>query len=54
VQLLILDESKAIFLEAEARTADNYIQLEFSGEPGERFSIKVALGDATQEENFVI
>ncbi len=54
VQLLILDESKAIFLEAEARSADNYIQLEFSGEPGERFSIKVALGDATQEENFVI
>lgn len=52
LQLIVLDESKATFLEAQARSADNYIQLEFSGELGERFSVKVALGDASIMEDF--
>lgn len=54
LQLIVLDESGAIFLEARARNADNYIQLQFSGEPGERFSVKVALGDNGITEDFVI
>jgi hypothetical protein len=49
-----LDESGAIFLEACARAADNYIQLQFSGVAGEAFSVQVALGDARVIENFVI
>ncbi len=54
LQLTVLDESGAIFLEAQARRADNYIQLQFSGKPGERFSVKVALGGVSMTENFVI
>ncbi len=54
LQLIVLDESGSTSLEAEARSADNWIQLEFSGQPGERFSIKVALGDVSITEDFVI
>lgn len=54
LQLIVLDESGETFLEAQARTADNYIQLQFSGNSGERFSVKVALADATVTEDFII
>lgn len=54
LQLTVLDEFGSIFLEAQSRSADNYIQLQFSGLPGEPFSIKVALGDASVTEDFVI
>jgi hypothetical protein len=54
LQLMVLDESGAIFLEAQARHADNYIQLQLSGKPGEQFSVKVALGEVSMTENFVI
>lgn len=54
LQLILLDESGANFLEAQARSGDNYIQLQFSGNSKERFSVKVALGDASITEDFVI
>lgn len=54
LQLIVLEESGAVFLEAKARRADNYIQLQFSGTTGERFSVKVALGDVSITENFTI
>ncbi|MEY3870713.1 MAG: hypothetical protein RLZZ338_4607 [Cyanobacteriota bacterium] len=54
VELIVLDDMGEVFLEAKSRQADNWIQLEFRGEPGERFSVKVALGDASIVENFVI
>lgn len=54
LQLIVIDEYKEVFLEAQARSADNYIQLQFSGQPEERFSVKIALGDASITENFVI
>ena len=54
LQLIVLDESGSVFLEAKARRADNYIQLQFSGITGERFSVKVALGDVGITENFTI
>jgi hypothetical protein len=50
----VIEESGAVFLEAKARRADNYIQLQFSGTTGERFSVKVALGDVSITENFTI
>lgn len=40
--------------EAIARSADNLLQMELSGEPGERFSIHVALEEAIAIEEFVI
>lgn len=54
LELIVLDESGATFIEARSRLADNYIQLLLSGSPGERFSVKVALGEASIVEEFVI
>lgn len=54
LELVVLDQSGAIFLEAQARHADNYIQLQFSGKLGERFNVKVALGEVSITESFVI
>jgi Protein of unknown function (DUF1822) len=54
IALVVLDQSANVFLEAQSRSADNYIQLQFSGEVGERFSVRVGLGDAYITENFVI
>jgi hypothetical protein len=54
LQLTVLDESGAVFLESQARSADNYIQLQFKGEPGERFSVKLGLNDASVTEHFAI
>jgi hypothetical protein len=53
LQLIVL-EGEEIFLEAKSREADNWMQLEFSGELGEEFRVKVALGDANVTEDFVI
>jgi hypothetical protein len=41
-------------LEASARSDDNWIQLEFSGELGEHFSVKVTLEGVSIAEDFVI
>ncbi len=54
IKLAVLDESAAVFLEAEARKADNYIQLQFRGEANERFSVRVALDDASITQEFMI
>lgn len=54
VQLIVLDESDDVFLEATARNADNWIQLEFRGEAEEKFTIKIAVGIDSVTYNFVI
>jgi len=54
LQLTVLDESGLVFLEAQSRSEDNYIQLEFSGLPGELFSVQVAFGGTSIIEDFVI
>jgi hypothetical protein len=54
LQLTVLDEFGSSFLEAQARSADDYIQLQFNGQPGEQFSVKVALGDTSIMEDFVV
>jgi hypothetical protein len=57
--LIVLDEIGNKFLEVEARElahglSDHYIQLKFSGLPGEKFSVKVALGEIEITEEFVL
>lgn len=52
--LSILDDRGATFMEAQARNADNYVQLHFSGKPGEHFSVSIALDDTSVVEDFVI
>ena len=52
--LMVLTESGEVFREITAREKDTFIQYEFTGQPGERFSIKIGLGDASITEAFVI
>jgi hypothetical protein len=54
VTLTVLDETDTVFLEAQARDIDNYIQLQFRGSIGERFGVKLSFNDASVVENFVI
>ncbi|NDJ17144.1 DUF1822 family protein [Myxacorys almedinensis] len=52
--LLLLDESGRSLREIVARQADICLQLKLSGEPGEEFSVRVTLGEASITEHFVI
>lgn len=54
LQLIVVDEFDAPLLETQARKKDNYIQLKFSGQRGERFSAKLVLNEAIIAENFII
>ena len=56
LQLTVLDEAGKIVpeLQAKTRSADNCIQLEFTGEVGERFSVRISLGNISITENFQI
>ena len=54
LRLMVLDNLGEAVMEAIARSANSNIKLQFSGSPGERFSVKVALGDVSVSENFVI
>lgn len=54
LKLILLNDSGEILHEVIARRADIYIQLKFSCQPGERFSVQVALGEANITEDFVI
>ncbi|KAM3094626.1 DUF1822 family protein [Phormidesmis sp. 146-12] len=54
LHLSVLDDANNTFLEVQSRNADNYIQLQFSGDAGEQFRISIALEDARAIEEFVI
>lgn len=54
LKLILLDTSGQILREVTARRADVYIQLKLSGEPGEKFSVRVALGEASITEDFAL
>ncbi|MCS6814072.1 MAG: DUF1822 family protein [Cyanobacteria bacterium] len=54
VVLTVIDETGETFLEARSRRIDDYLQLHFSGQLGEPFSVRVSLGDVGITQNFVI
>lgn len=56
LQLGVLDENNATVpeLEATARSADICVQLAFSVQPGEQFSVQLALGDVSITEDFLL
>jgi hypothetical protein len=54
LQLMVLDEDGEAVIDARARSDNKKIQLEFGGEPGDRFAVKVALGDVSVTETFII
>ncbi|MFN6527821.1 DUF1822 family protein [Nostoc sp. ChiSLP03a] len=54
LHLMVLDFEGASVMEAQTRSNNKNIQLEFSCEVGERFSVQLVLGDISITENFVI
>ena len=54
LRFIVLDETGAVCIETQAREADDWLKLEFDGQFGESFSIKLALGNATITEYFII
>ncbi len=54
VKLMVMDESGETVLDTESREADNFIQLHFSAELEERFTVAVALGETSVKQDFVI
>ncbi|MBW4498706.1 MAG: DUF1822 family protein [Scytonema hyalinum WJT4-NPBG1] len=54
VKLSISDESGATVLEVTSRDEDNWIQLEFSAELGEKFQIMVVYGESQQTREFEV
>lgn len=53
LHLMVLDEAGEAVLQAVSKSSKT-IQLEFSGYPGEQFSVKVALGKFSVEQGFFI
>ncbi|MBD2579886.1 DUF1822 family protein [Oscillatoria sp. FACHB-1406] len=53
VRLMILDENDRVALQAEAGGSEG-LEVKFSGEPGERFSIEVVLGECKIAEQFIV
>ena len=54
LHLMILDFEGVCVMEAQTRSSNKNIQFEFSCEVGERFSVKLTLGEINITENFVI
>lgn len=54
LQLIVLEEAGTVCMEAKARSADDWMQLEFSCQHGERFSVRVVLGEMSITEQFVV
>lgn len=54
LKLVLMDETGQSLREVIARRSDVCIQLKFSGEPGEPFSVRIELGSASLTEDFVI
>ena len=54
LKLVVLDDAGNIFLQAQSRSIDNYIQLQLSGNKGECFSVQVSLAEVLLTENFVV
>jgi hypothetical protein len=54
LHVMVLDNLGEAVMEATVRSDNSHIQLQFSGFMGERFNVKVTLGDVSVIENFVI
>ncbi len=54
LQLILLDEYSEAIIDTKTTESNQHIQLDLSGEPGERFSIKVILGEVSFREYFIV
>ena len=54
LKLSMIESSNAVFMEAQARQADNFLQLKFCGKPGKHFKVRINMHDMNYIEEFVI
>ncbi len=54
LQIILFDEYEQAIINTTTEQSNQHIKLDLSGEPGERFSLKIALGEASLSEYFVI
>ncbi len=54
LQIMILDEEETAVMQAKAQQDNRKIELEFSAAVGDRFSIKIALGEVSVTERFIL
>ncbi|MFN6460304.1 MAG: DUF1822 family protein [Nostoc sp. DedVER02] len=54
LQMIVLDEAGNTGMEVQARSADDWMQLEFSCQHEEKFSVKIVLGETSLTEEFVV
>jgi Protein of unknown function (DUF1822) len=54
LEVMILDAAGVVVMQAQAREANQSIELEFSGELGDCFRLRMALADWSTEESFTI
>ena len=56
LKLIILDENGEEIpeIEVQSRSADNWIQQELEGEVGDKFGVKIVLGDICVTEDFIV
>ena len=50
--LKVIESSGEVFMQAQARSQDNLIQLQFSGRPQELFTVQIVLNNAELTEQF--
>lgn len=54
LKLIILTETGEVFKEVASRSDDEFIRYNFEVEQGDKFNVKVALGEASITENFQV
>ncbi|WP_427158895.1 DUF1822 family protein [Aliinostoc sp. HNIBRCY26] len=54
LKLIGLDDAGDLFFEVESRPQDDYIQFKFTGDRGDRFSVRVVLDDVSFTEDFLL
>lgn len=54
VKLIVNDASGQPVIDTESREVDNFIQLHFSAELGEQFSVTIAIGESSNTQDFCL
>ncbi|AFY58022.1 Protein of unknown function (DUF1822) [Rivularia sp. PCC 7116] len=54
LQIMLLDEYQQAILDTKTEQSNQHIQLDLSGEPGERFTLQIALGKNSFSEHLII
>ncbi|MEO1374736.1 MAG: DUF1822 family protein [Cyanobacteria bacterium J06635_10] len=54
LQLILIDEYGREIIDTKSQEVNQHIHIDLTGEPGERFSIKIVLGEVSFSEYFIV